>query len=127
MYKLGIDIGGTKINIGITDGKNHLVDVTKIYISEISDIIESVKGALDDLCTKNSISKKDITSVGMGIPGTVRNNSDGTVTIYIQGEPSELDHFIEKLPSASGFAHIENIDQELASNVEKMHSFNVLY
>ena len=39
----------------------------------------------------------------------------------------ELDHFIEKLPSASGFAHIENIDQELASNVEKMHSFNVLY
>ena len=63
----------------------------------------------------------------MGIPGTVRNNSDGTVTIYIQGEPSELDHFIEKLPSASGFAHIENIDQELASNVEKMHSFNVLY
>ena len=36
----------------------------------------------------------------MGIPGTVRNNSDGTVTIYIQGEPSELDHFIEKLPSA---------------------------
>ena len=66
-------------------------------------------------------------STQMGIPGTVRNNSDGTVTIYIQGEPSELDHFIEKLPSASGFAHIENIDQELASNVEKMHSFNVLY
>ena len=63
----------------------------------------------------------------MGIPGTVRNNSDGTVTIYIQGEPSELDRFIEKLPSASGFAHIENIDQELVSNVEKMHSFNVLY
>lgn len=63
----------------------------------------------------------------MGIPGSVKNNSDGTVTIFIQGEPAELDRFIEKLPSASGFAHIENIDQELASNVEKMHSFNVLY
>ncbi|MGN1271930.1 MAG: acylphosphatase [Lactobacillus sp.] len=63
----------------------------------------------------------------MGIPGSVKNNSDGTVTIFIQGDPAELDRFIEKLPSASGFAHIENIDQELTSNVEKMHSFNVLY
>lgn len=42
----------------------------------------------------------------MNIPGTVKNNPDGTVTIYLQGESSDIDHFIEKLPSASGFAHI---------------------
>ena len=63
----------------------------------------------------------------MNIPGTVKNNPDGTVTIYLQGESSDIDHFIEKLPSASGFAHIENIEQESVPSVEKMHDFHVLY
>ncbi|AGQ23920.1 Acylphosphatase [Lactobacillus helveticus CIRM-BIA 101] len=63
----------------------------------------------------------------MNIPGTVKNNSDGTVTIYLQSTPDKIDHFIEKLPSASGFAHIENIDQESVQNVEQMHDFHVLY
>lgn len=63
----------------------------------------------------------------MGIPGTVKNNSDGTVTIFLQAEGSEIDRFIEKLSSASGFAHIENISQESVPNVEKMHDFHVLY
>ena len=57
----------------------------------------------------------------MNIPGTVKNNSDGTVTIYLQSTPDKIDHFIEKLPSASGFAHIENIAQESIPNVEQMH------
>ena len=61
----------------------------------------------------------------MNIPGTVKNNPDGTVTIYLQGESSDIDHFIEKLPSAS--AHIENIEQESVPSVEKMHDFHVLY
>ena len=63
----------------------------------------------------------------MNIPGTVKNNSDGTVTIYLQSTPNKIDYFIEKLPSASGFAHIENIAQESISNVEQMHDFHVLY
>ena len=63
----------------------------------------------------------------MSIPGTVKNNSDGTVTIYLQSTPDKIDHFIEKLPSASGFAHIENIAQESIPNVEQMHDFHVLY
>lgn len=37
----------------------------------------------------------------MNIPGTVKNNSDGTVTIYLQSTPDKIDHFIEKLPYAS--------------------------
>lgn len=41
--------------------------------------------------------------------------------------PDKIDHFIEKLPSASGFAHIENIAQESIPNVEQMHDFHVLY
>ena len=63
----------------------------------------------------------------MNIPGTVKNNADGTVTIYLQGDSDTLDRFIEKLLSASGFAHIKNIVQESVPAVEKMHDFHVLY
>lgn len=63
----------------------------------------------------------------LNLPGTVKNNPDGTVTIYLQGESEQIDKFIEKLPSSSGFAHIQNIDQESVSGVEKMHDFHVLY
>lgn len=32
----------------------------------------------------------------MGIPGTVKNNADGTVTIYLQADSDKIDRFIEK-------------------------------
>lgn len=63
----------------------------------------------------------------LNLPGTVKNNPDGTVTIYLQGESDEIDNFIAKLPTSSGFAHIENIEQESVPDVEKMHGFHVLY
>lgn len=63
----------------------------------------------------------------LNLPGTVKNNPDGTVTIYLQGESDKIDDFVEKLPTSSGFAHVENIDQESVPDVEKMHGFHVLY
>lgn len=63
----------------------------------------------------------------LNLPGTVKNNSDGTVTIFLQGDSERIDRFVEELPSASGFARIQNIDQESVPNVEKMHGFHVLY
>ena len=63
----------------------------------------------------------------MGIPGTVKNNADGTVTIYLQADSDKIDRFIEKIPTASGFAQIQNISQESVPGVEKMHDFHVLY
>ncbi len=46
----------------------------------------------------------------LGLPGTVRNNPDGTVTIVLQGEPETLRKFKEELPSASQFAKISRLD-----------------
>src|SRR5699024_6718419 len=63
----------------------------------------------------------------MNIPGTVKNNSDGTVTIYLQSTPDKIPYFIEKLTSVSGFAHIEYNPQEYMPKVEQMHDFHVLY
>lgn len=63
----------------------------------------------------------------LGLPGTVRNNPDGTVTIVLQGEPEILRKFKEELPSASQFAKISRLDVKVLPKMEKMHSFHVLY
>ena len=72
MYKLGIDIGGTKINIGIFDAAaKKLVENKKSHIADILNLPEYIKTVVDDLCEKNNISFKEIASCGIGIPGTV--------------------------------------------------------
>lgn len=63
----------------------------------------------------------------LGLPGTVRNNPDGTVTIVLQGEPETLRKFKEELSSASQFAKISRLDVKVLPKMEKMHSFHVLY
>lgn len=64
----------------------------------------------------------------LGLNGTVKNNPDMTVTIMLQATKDQLTEFINNLPdNISPFAHIENIDVEKLSEVEKMHGFHVLY
>ncbi len=72
MFRIGIDIGGTKINIGILDfDSKKLVDFRKIAVKAVNSITESIKGTVLELCSANGISISDITACGIGIPGTV--------------------------------------------------------
>lgn len=43
MYRVGIDIGGTKMNIGILDADNKIIISKKVYIKGITDITVAVK------------------------------------------------------------------------------------
>lgn len=75
MYRLGIDIGGTKINIGLLDENNHLLGNHRLWIKDIHNLAESVKEAVNLLCTKQNVAIKEVISCGIGVPGTV--SSDG--------------------------------------------------
>ena len=37
MYRVGIDIGGTKMNIGILDADNKIIISKKVYIKDCSE------------------------------------------------------------------------------------------
>ena len=76
MVKIGIDIGGTKINIGLfsADTKKLLAS-KKGYIAEITDLPAYIKSVVETLCQENQIDPKEILSMGIGIPGTV--SADG--------------------------------------------------
>lgn len=98
MYKVGIDIGGTKINIGLFDveGKK-LVANKKVYISEISDLSKFIKSAIEELCAENSIYPQNIISCGIGIPGTV--GEDGKKILKVPNISILSDDIAEKLES----------------------------
>ncbi|MBQ7974573.1 MAG: ROK family protein, partial [Clostridia bacterium] len=74
MYRVGIDIGGTKMNVGILDGENNTAISKKVYIKDISDITVAVKTTLEELCGSIGITLGELASVGIGIPGTVSDD-----------------------------------------------------
>lgn len=71
MYRVGIDIGGTKINIGIVDENNSLLANKKIYIKDVNNLTEDVKKIITELCNDIKINVAEICSCGIGVPGTV--------------------------------------------------------
>ncbi len=76
MYKVGIDIGGTKINMGLFEKESKkLIANKKAYITEIEDLSLYIKETLTELCIENNINISRIISIGIGIPGTV--SADG--------------------------------------------------
>lgn len=78
---VGIDIGGTKVNIGIVNEDGKILDKSKISSensSDMSKFVKQIAEALFDLINRNEISAKEINFIGVGVPGTVDMNT-GTV------------------------------------------------
>ncbi len=72
MYRIGVDIGGTKINVGLFDEtEKRLVDSKKEYIKNIQGLPEYIKGAIEELASSHGVSATEIVFCGVGIPGTV--------------------------------------------------------
>ena len=81
MYRVGVDLGGTNIKIGIVDSRYRLIDQglcrTNVKLgaeSVIQEIVRQVYGIL----SKNEISGSEVAGVGIGCPGLVRIET-GTV------------------------------------------------
>lgn len=70
MIRLGIDIGGTKIRLGLYDGET-LAAAEKLYVKDITDLCGDIRASVDALCAAAGVSRRDIVSCGVGVPGTV--------------------------------------------------------
>lgn len=96
MYKVGIDIGGTKINTGLFDAtEKKLISSKKTYIKNIENLWTHIKDVLNALCHENNISLKEIVSCGIGIPGTV--SADGKKIIKVPNISILSDDIAEKI------------------------------
>lgn len=73
MYRIGIDLGGTSIVAGLVDESMNLVDKVSVRTNAprpIESMIEDMAGMTEELIAGRGLSREDIASVGVGVPGT---------------------------------------------------------
>ena len=76
MYRLGIDIGGTKIKLGVVSKDNTIVCSKKIFVKDIEckSFFETVGEIALGFMTDNNFKSEDFEFCGVGVPGSVDKN-----------------------------------------------------
>ena len=81
MYRVGVDLGGTNIAVGVVDENMKIIGRGKVKTRcprPAAEIFDDIALAVDMAIKDAGISKDDITSVGVGTPGSV-NKSNGYI------------------------------------------------
>lgn len=71
--KIGIDIGGSHVGIGLVDNNGSIIQKEEMFIKEKKDIKEKI----EEFITENVIQMSliyDIENIGISVPGTVSEN-----------------------------------------------------
>ena len=83
-YGFGVDVGGTTCKIGLFETTGALLDKWEIK-TDISDngshILDDVAAALKGKMAERNISPEEVQGIGIGVPGSVRNN--GIVNVCV--------------------------------------------
>ena len=98
MYRIGVDIGGTKVKMGLFDGKGQrLLESCRESVKNISSLPTYVVEAVEALAEDGGVSLSQISFCGVGIPGTV--SEDGkrilkapNISILSEDLAEELEH-----------------------------------
>ncbi|WP_214757529.1 acylphosphatase [Exiguobacterium sp. s123] len=67
-----------------------------------------------------------VTAQRFGIKGWVRNLSDGTVELHVEGTANEVDAFQQALKDGNRFVGVERIE-ETEANDQEFRSFDIRY
>lgn len=100
MSKLGIDIGGTKIALGLLDDDNRLIASRKLVVAEITDLIDALVDTIREICVECGAEPREIISCGIGIPGTV--SRDGRTFLKIPNLSMLAPDFTDRMEAALG-------------------------
>ena len=82
MYRIGIDIGGTKINVGLFDEQTKaLITNEKSFVADITDLPSHILSVVNRLCERAGICLDAVSACGVGIPGTVSEDGKRIVKV----------------------------------------------
>ncbi|MGA8163597.1 MAG: acylphosphatase [Waddliaceae bacterium] len=62
----------------------------------------------------------------LGLRGTVKNKTDGTVEIFAQGTKKELNTLVELLQSDSGPGYVDSIATEFRKPIRAFNDFSIV-
>ena len=98
MFRMGVDLGGTNIAAGLVDDNYKIVDRESVKTNvprPAESIIQDIAGLVNALRERNNLEEKDIEAVGVGVPGTI--NEDTGYVEYSNNIRFENVPFIELL------------------------------
>ena len=79
MFRIGIDIGGTGIQVGVVDGQGRIIAEESIptpkelpFPEQVAEIAQCARAAI----ASAGLTEDDIESVGVGIPGIGGRNGE---------------------------------------------------
>ena len=96
--KIGIDIGGSHIALGLVNEKDEIIDkIDNVWtIEEKKDVFNTIKNKtckfIEEIINKNNITIDSIKSIGIGFP--YRNIKDGI--IYLEDQELDLPKIIKE-------------------------------
>ena len=76
-YGFGVDLGGTTVKLAFFDREGNMLHKWEIPTrteNNGENILPDIAGAIENYLTANSISRKDVLGVGIGVPGVVRED-----------------------------------------------------
>ncbi|MDD6022352.1 MAG: ROK family protein [Oscillospiraceae bacterium] len=94
MFKIGVDLGGTNISVGVVDEKNRIVGRGKVKTKakrSPEEIFADMAKAVDEAMSDAGIKIDSVKSIGIGAPGTV-DKANGVIVfannIYFHHVPA---------------------------------------
>lgn len=81
MYKIGVDLGGTNIAVGLLDDENDIIAQHSVPTNALRDndlILEDIANLCMEIIKENNVEESQISSIGLGSPGTC-NISEGII------------------------------------------------
>lgn len=103
MYRIGVDVGGTNIAVGLVDENYDIVVKTSIKTSEVSEpeqMIRAIASTIKKILVDNNLSEADVEAIGVGVPGTAELTT-GRI-MYANNLGFEEVPFLPKLKEALG-------------------------
>ncbi len=77
-YRVGIDLGGTNIVAGLVGPDMELIDKLSVKTNAprpVASLAQDMAAMVDALLTRHGLTKADILSVGVGVPGTANEET----------------------------------------------------
>ena len=111
MYRIGIDLGGTKMAVGIVDDSYNII--LKRSLPTVADrpaerIIDDMARLCGEVCSSSGIAPRDIEGIGLATPGMV--DSASGIVLYANNLP------FRALPAAKMIAERTGIKKVKVAN-----------
>ena len=87
MYQIGVDIGGTNIKVGLVNEAMTLAQTCSVRFPHdgAEHVVKAIADAVGELLRKQNITRQDVQSVGIVVPGSIDQKGERVIDAYNLG------------------------------------------